>query len=329
MFHKQSDFKHLMQLICILSGTCLLLLAGASAAQDYPVRSIRIVVAFPAGAPSDLLTRIVAEKFREAWGQTVVVENRGGAGGTIAAQTVARSPADGYNLLVISSAFAVSATLYKDPGYDSVKDLIPVARIAATPNSIFVHPSVPARNLKELIALARKHPMSFSSSGTGTTPHLTGYAVFRMLGKTDMVHVPHTPASAPIAVVGGHVPVGVSAMTLTIPLHKAGRLRVLAVTSTKRTSFLPDVPTVIESGFEGIDHYTWFAFFAPAGVPAAIVEKLNAEINRISGLPDVRERFATLGVEASPNTVREFGDYVRSEIVKWGRLVKESGARPD
>jgi tripartite-type tricarboxylate transporter receptor subunit TctC len=315
--------------ICLSSALCLLFSAATATAQDFPVRPIRVVVAFPAGAPTDTIARIVAERLRESWGQPVVVENRGGAGGTIAAQHIARAPADGYHLLMISSAFAVSATLYKDPGYDSAKDLVPVVQIAATPNSIFVHPSVPAKTLKDVIALARKHPMSFSSSGTGTTPHLTGYAVFRMLGKTDMVHVPHTPATAPTAVAGGHVPAGVSAMPLTIPLHKAGKLRVLAVTSAKRSSLLPDVPTAIESGFEGIDHYTWFALFAPAGVPAAVIDRISTEVNRITRLPDVRERFATLGVEATPNTPHEFAEYVRSEIVRWGRLVKAAGAQPD
>jgi len=310
-----------------LAGCLLgLAIADCGLAQTYPERPIRIVVAFPPGASTDVIARLVGPKLTEAWGQNVVIENRGGAGGNIGAAYSVRATPDGYTLLATSTAFAVNVSLYDNPGY-AATNFVPVIRGPSTPNLLFVHPSVAATNVQELLALARAKPMSYGSSGTGTTPHLDGEWLFRSLNRLDVTHVPIGPAQAVTAVAGAQVPIGFTSMPPAVPLAKAGRIRPLAVTSAKRSSIMPDVPTLAEAGFPAIEDGTWFSFFAPAGTPVAIVDRLNEGIGRALLAPDVKERLAALSFEFTPNKAAEFGAILKAEIAKYAKIVKESGAK--
>lgn len=312
----------------LLAACAAALLAMPVLAQNYPQRPIRIVVAFPPGASTDIVARLVGQKLSESWGQNVVIENRPGAGGNIGSQIALRANPDGYTLLMNSSAIAVNVSLYSKPGY-TMKDFVPVLQGPTTPNLISVHPSVKAGTLQELIALARTTPMSYASSGTGTTPHLDMELLFRSMSKINITHVPYGPAQAVTAVVGNQVPVASTSMPPAVPHVKAGRVRPLAVTSAKRSGVLPDVPTVGESGFAGFADYTWFSFFAPAGTSAAIVNQLNREISRILQLPDVKEKLAAQSLEFTPNSPAEFAATLKAEVDKYAVMVKQSGARVD
>jgi len=316
------------RILAAAAGLVLHAAAGMAAAQNYPDRPIRIIVAFPPGASTDVVGRIVGQKMTEAWGQNVVIENRPGAGGNLGTQVAVRANPDGHTLLFNSSAIAVNISLYGNPGY-TTRDLVPVIQGPTTPNLISVHPSVKAVTLQQLIALTKSTPMSYGSSGTGTTPHLDMELLFRTLSKVDITHVPIGPAQAVTAVVGNQVPIGSTSMPPAVPQVKAGRLRPVAVTSAQRSGVLPDTPTVAESGFPGFADYTWFSLFAPAGTPPAIVKKLNAEINRILQLPDVKERLAVLSLEYTPNSPAEFAATFKEEIAKYAKMVKESGAKAD
>jgi tripartite-type tricarboxylate transporter receptor subunit TctC len=298
------------------------------AAQDYPNRPIRIIVAFPPGASTDIVARLVGQRLADAWGQNVVIENRPGAGGNIGSQIARRANPDGYTLMMNSSAFAVNVSLYRTPGY-AMSDFIAVLQGPTTPNLISVHPSVKVTTLKELIALAAKTPMSYASSGTGTTPHLDMEVLFRSMSKTDITHVPYGPAQAVTAVVGNQVPVACTSMPPAVPHVQAGRLRPIAVTTAERSRVLPKVATVAESGFPGFDDYTWFSFFAPAGTPSAIVTKLNQEVTRILQLPEVKARLDALSLEFTPNTPAQFAARLKAEVKKYEKVVRESGTRVD
>lgn len=311
---------------------CFALLGAMSApvlAQSgYPDRPIRIIVAFPPGASTDIVARLVGAKLGEALGQNVVIENRPGAGGNIGSQVAKRANPDGYTLMMNSSAFAVNVTLYREPGY-AISDFTPVLQGPTTPNLISVHTSVKANTLKELIALARTTPMSYASSGTGTTPHLDMEMIFRSLAKVNITHVPYAPASAVAAVAGNQVPVGSTSMPPAVPHLQADRIRPIAVTTAARSPILPNVPTVAESGFPGFDDHTWFSFFAPAGTPAAIVNRLNKEINRILQLPDIKTRLDAQSLVFVPNTQQQFAAALKIEVARYAKMVKESGARAD
>ncbi len=313
----------------VVSLVLLAALPGAALAQaGYPDRPIRIIVAFPPGASTDIVARLVAGKLSEALGQNVVVENRPGAGGNIGSQTARRANPDGYTLMMNSSAIAVNVSLYRNPGY-SISDFIPVLQGPTTPNLISVHPSVKANNLKELIALARTTPMSYASSGTGTTPHLDMEMIFKSLSRVDITHVPYAPATAAAAVVGNQVPIGCTSMPPAVPHLDSKRLKPIAVTTAARSPILPNVPTVAESGFPGFDDHTWFSFFAPAGTPAGVVTRLNKEINRILQHPDVKSRLDAQSLVFTPNTPQQFGAALKVEVARYAKMVKESGARAD
>ena len=308
--------------------TAATLAAGASFSQQYPDRPIRFVVAFPPGASTDIVARLVGAKLTESWGQNVVIENRPGAGGNIGTQAALRANPDGYTILMNSSAIAVNVSLYGKPGY-RMTDIVPVLQGPTTPNLFSSHPSVPANTLQELIAYARTKPVSYGSSGTGTTPHLDAELIFRSLSKIDITHVPIGPAQAVTALVGNQVPIASTSMPPAVPHVKAGRVKPIAVTSAKRSAILPNVATIAESGFPGFADYTWFSFFAPAGVPAAIVTRLNSEISRILQLPDIRERLDAQSLEFTPNTPAQFAATLKEEIAKYAKMVRESGAKAD
>jgi tripartite-type tricarboxylate transporter receptor subunit TctC len=304
--------------------------SGAVAADEYPSKPIRFIAAQAPGGPVDVMARLVGQKVSEALSQPVIVENRQGAGGNIGTAVVARTAPDGYTVLVQSSAFAVNATLFEKPGYDALKDFEPIINSGLIPNIIFVHPSVPANNLAELVALTKQKKMSYASPGIGTTPHLTGELLLKTMLGLDLTHVPFNGAGpSTAAVLANQVPIGSAALIAPMPLIKAGKLRPIIVTSLQRHPQLPDVPTVAESGFAGYEDYTWVGFWAPAGTPKAIVNRLNREISLALQRPDMKERLSALGYEFKPNTPEEFASFVAAEVQKWGKVVKASGAKAD
>ena len=306
-----------------------LLSASPVVAQDWPkARPVHIVVGFGPGATTDLVARLVQPKLQEALGQTVIVENKPGAGGNVATQQVKRAAADGYTLLVTSVAYAVNPTLYPNAGYDPFTDFVPVILGPSTPNIITVNPSVQARNLQELVELARKERLSYASSGIGTTTHLSMERI-KMASKVDITHVPYQPAQAVGAAVAGHTQISSTSMPPAVPQVKAGKVRAIAVTSAHRSPALPDVPTVNEQGFSGFDDLTWTAFFVPSGTPTDLVNRINSEVTKALSAPDVRERLQQLGLDWQSNTSGEFSAFLREEVQKWAKAVKDSGAKAD
>ena len=305
------------------------LLALPAFAQDWPkARAIHMVVGFAPASTTDLVARLVAPRLQEALGQAVLVENKPGAGGNLAAQQVKRAAPDGYTLYVTSVAYAVNPSLYADAGYDPFTDFVPVILGPSTPNIITVNPAVPAKNLQELVRLARSERLSYASSGIGSTTHLSMERIKTLAG-VDITHVPYQPAQAVGAAVAGHTQIASTSMPPAVPQVRAGRVRAIAVTSAQRSPALPDVPTVNEQGFSGFDDLTWTGFFAPAGMSQDLANRLNREINKALMAGEVQEKLAQLGLEWKTNTSGEFAAFLRSEVQKWSKAVAESGARAD
>jgi len=300
---------------------------SAAAHAAYPEKPVKLVVAFAPGSSTDIVARLIADQLQASLGQTVTVENKPGAGGNIATQQVMNSPADGYTLLIHSVAYSVNPSLFPNAGYDAMKDLQPVAMAAVTPNLIYVHPDVKANSLAELLALARTGKLSYASSGNGTTTHLGAEWLFRALAKVDITHVPFQPAAATNAVVSGQVPIASTSMPPAVPFAKAGKVRPIAVMSLKRSPALPDVPTVAELGYKDFEANTWFAIFAPAKTPPAVLDQLNAEINKALGAKPVLDRFEALSLEAQRLERPAVRQYIESEVLKWGKLVKDIGVK--
>jgi tripartite-type tricarboxylate transporter receptor subunit TctC len=319
-------------IVAAILGVGAALAAGGfptASAEDWPKqRPVQFMVAFGPGSSTDIVGRLMAAKLTETLGQSFVVENRPGAGGNIAAQAVKRAAPDGYTVLVISVAYTVNPSLYANAGYDPMKDFVPVVLGPTTPNLITVNPSVPVKNLQELVELARKAPLAYASSGIGTTTHLSVERI-KTAAKVDITHVPYQPAQAAGAAVAGQTQMSSTSMPPAIPHVKSGKLRPIAVTSARRSPALPDVPTVNEQGFSGFDDLTWIGFFVPAGTPAEVVIRLNAEANRVLELPDVREKLGQLGFESRRNSPAEFAAFVKEEVPKWAKAVKDSGAKVD
>ncbi len=308
-------------------------LAGAinAFAQSYPSRPIRVMVGFPAGGVADVLARIIAPRLSESLGQPVVVENRVGAGSNIAAEAVAKSPPDGYTLFIYSSANAVNVTLYSKMSYDPVKDFAPVTLIASMANILAVNSSVPAKSVRELIALAKAKPgqLNFGSAGHGTTQHLSGQ-LFKTMAGIDITHVPYKGSvPAMTALLSGEIPMVLNVISTVLPQMPSGKVRALAVTSARRSPMVPDLPTLAESGLPGFEYISYFGVLAPAGTPREIVIRLNNEIARILSLPDTKERFFVNGAEPASSTPEAFAEFIRDEIIKTGKIVRESGARVD
>ena len=304
-------------------GLLASLLLAAKSFAAFPEKPIRFVVAFAPGSSTDIVARLIAEQVSASLGQPVIVENKPGAGGNIATQGVMNGPADGHTLLFHSVAYAVNPTLFGNAGYDAVKDLQAVALAGFTPNLLYVHPDVKANNLPELLALARNGKLAYASSGNGTTTHLGAEWLFRGLAKVDVTHVPFQPAAATNAVVSGQVPIASTSMPPAVPFAKTGKVRPIAVMSLKRSPALPDVPTVAELGYKDFEANTWFAVFAPAKTPAAVLDLLNAEINKAQAVKSVLERFDTLSLESGRMDRATLRRYVETEVLKWGQLVKE------
>src|ERR1043166_270790 len=297
-------------------------------AQGYPAKPIRIVVALAPGGGVDTSARIVGQKLTEAWGQQVVVENRPGAGGTIAAEMIARTAPDGYNLLMNSSGRAIAPGLYK-LSYDAVKDFAPITIVALAPNVLVVHPSLPVRSLKELIAFARSHPdeLLFSSSGNGSPPHLALVLLSTLTG-VKMLHVPYKGTAPSITdLMGGRVSVSSASLVSTMPYGNTGRLPALATLGKKRSAGAPQVPTSAQAGLPGFEVDVWYAAFAPAGTPKEIVAKLYDEIARMLAQPDLRDRMLSMGLEPVGNPPEQFGVYLREQVAKWGKLIRAADIR--
>jgi tripartite-type tricarboxylate transporter receptor subunit TctC len=310
----------------------LLLCAAASAAsaQNYPSKPIKYIVPFQPGGTTDILGRIVAFKLQEAWGQPVVVENRPGAGGAVGAELTAKAPPDGYTIMGGTiSTHAINASVYDKLPYDPIKDFEPVTQLAQQPNMLVVHPSIPANNVQELIALLKKNPdkYTYSTSGNGTSAHLAG-ELFKSMSGTQMQHVPYKGSPQAIAdALAGQVSMSFDNISTAYPPAKSGKLRALAVTTAKRSSLAPEVPTMAESGLKGYELGSWHGVFAPAKTPKEIVQKLNAEIVKAVHAADVKDKLAALGVEPVGTSVAEFSAFVRAEVPKWAKVVKESGAK--
>lgn len=302
----------------------------AAHAQSYPSKPVRVVVAFAAGGTTDIVARAYSQKLSEALRYQFVVDNRPGAGGTIGTDIVAKSPPDGHTLNVGStSSIAVNVSLYSRLPYDPVRDLAPVVQMASAPFVLAIHPSVPAKTVKELIALARAKPgqLNFASSGNGTSLHLVA-EYLKHLAKIEMVHIPYKGVGAALPdLVAGQVQIMFSDMAPFAPFVKAGKLRALAVTSAKRSAVLPDLPTIAESGVRGFDLSGWYGFLAPAGTPREVVSRLNGEIIKIARTPAMKERYATLGLDPFESTPEQFGAFIKSEIAKWGEIVRRSGTK--
>ncbi len=300
-----------------------------AAAQGYPVKPVRVIVPFPPGAGVDIVTRLLTPKLTEALGQQFVSDNRAGAAGNIGAEVAARAAPDGYTLLMAPASIAISQTLYKKLGYSLERDFEPVSLLASTPFVLVVHPSLPVRNVKELIALARAKPneLAFASTGNGSTPHLTT-EIFKMQAKVSLVHVPYK--GTPLAVtdlLSGQVQMMFANALSVLPQVEAKRLRALAVSSAKRSAAARDLPTVAESGLPGFDTSTWFGLLAPAGTPKEIVSRLGGELRKIAQMPDIRERLVSQGADPIGSTPEEFRAHIKAEIAKWGKAVLASGAR--
>lgn len=308
-----------------------LLFACSAAAQNYPSKPIRVVVVSTPGGSVDTMARTVSPKLAEKWGQQVIVDNRPGAGGAIAAEIVAKAPPDGYTLIMGTVAsFATNVSLRKKLPYDPVKDFAPITLVATQNLMLLVHPSVPAKTVKELVALAKKRPgaLSFASAGNGTGGHLSG-ELFKMLAGIDMLHIPYKGvAPAIIDVVSGQVTMTFASILSSLPQVKAGKLRPLAVTGGQRSPAAPQLPTMVEAGVKGYESATWYGLLAPAATPLEIVAKLNAEVVNILKSPEMHDRLSKEGADPVGNTSAEFSKFIQTEIDKWRKVIQAAGIQP-
>jgi tripartite-type tricarboxylate transporter receptor subunit TctC len=312
-----------------------LALVGAApclGADTYPNKPVRWVVPFPPGGGTDLISRTIAAKLNEAWGVQVIADNRPGGGGTLGLGIVAKMPADGYTIVLgQASNVAVAPGLFAKLAYDPIKDLQPITNVIAAPLVVVSHPSFPARNAKELIAYARGKPgaVTFGSPGNGTIGHLS-MELLKTTAKINMLHIPYKGATLAITeLIGGQIVLYASSMPPALPLISAGKLKALGVTTAKRLSPLPNVPTIAESGVAGYEAVNWYGVFVPAGVPKDIVAKLHADVVRVLKQPDVKERFAGEGGDIIANTPEEFGVFIRKEIPKWSKVIKDASVKVD
>ncbi|MFN0305249.1 MAG: tripartite tricarboxylate transporter substrate binding protein [Burkholderiales bacterium] len=304
---------------------------GAQGAANYPTKPVRIVVPFPPGAFNDTLGRMLAQRFQEVWGQPAVVENKPGAGSLVGTEFAAKAPADGYTILIVALPFSVLQSLHPKANLDVMRDFVPIIQAGATPNVLVVNPGLPVNSIAEFIQLAKSKPgqLAYASSGAGSSNHLS-MEMFKTMTGTDLVHVPYKgSAPAMTDLLAGQVQAYFDNAPNALPHVRAGKLRALAVTTANRSSFAPDLPTVAESGVAGYEITAWFGIVAPAGTPGDIVEKLNTEAQRFIALPETRDRFMKAGVEAVGGAAERFGQHLRSEVAKWAKVVKDSGAKVD
>lgn len=323
------SFKQWLPVLAVLP---VLMVSATAQAQGgaWPSRPVKIVVTFPPGGAPDTLARVLADKWSQALGQPVTVDNKPGAGGNLGADFVAKSAPDGSTLVVGTvGTHAINASLYAKMPYNNVKDFTPITFLASTPNLLVVNNKVPAKDVKELIELAKKEPLTFGSSGSGTSIHLSG-ELFNTLAGVKMQHIPYKGrAQAVPDLLGGRITMIFDNMPSALPLVKAGEVRAIAVTSAQRSPAAPNIPTIAESGLPQFEATSWFALLGPAGMPREVQLKIAAETAKVLALPDVKEKLATLGLDPAPGTPEALAAVIQAETVKWARVVKESGARAD
>lgn len=325
-----------MKIPTALAGALLAAAAAAvapcAAAQGFPTKQIRMVVTFPTGGAPDILARTISEKLDPAWGQTMIVDNKPGAGGNIGAEFVARAPADGHTLVMGTvGTHSINGSLYAKIPYDMVRDFAPVTLIASTPNLLVVNNDVPAKNLQELIALAKARPgtLTYGSPGIGTSVHVSG-ELFNSMAGVKTTHVPYKGRQMAIPdLLGGNITMMFDNMPSAIPVVREGKLRAIGVTSAKRSPSAPEIPTIAEQGLPGFEATSWFAVFAPAGTPRPVVDRLHAEIVRIFNLPDVQAKMRTLGLDPILGGPEELARTQQSEIAKWAKVIRDSGAKAE
>ena len=322
-----TSLRYLATALCV-AGSCICTLAGA--ADTYPSKTVRLVVGFPAGGPADIAARILATSLQAELKQNVIVDNRTGAGGNIAAQHVAKSAPDGYTVLVATASLMVNPALSSNAGYDAVKDFTPVALLATQPNALAVTSTLPVNNVKELQTLAKKHPIAYATSGVGTTSHLSATYLMNVLWGTSATSVPYRGAGpAGVAVATGETPIAFMTITGVLPLQSQGKVKILAVVSDKRIGVLPKVPTMSEAGYPQLTA-SWTGVFAPAASPAAVVQKLNEAVNAVLATPEFKDKMATQAMNAVAGaTPKQLAEYMRSEAQSWQRIVKTTGAKPE
>ncbi len=312
--------------LAILAAT-----GGAAAAADsYPVRPVRLIVPFPPGGSNDIVGRVIGQQLGERLGKPVVIDNRGGAGGLIGTETAVKAQPDGYTLLIISVAYSYNPSLYKLP-YDPVKAIAPVAQLGTGPNSLVVHPSVPANSVKELIALAKARPgqLNYATAGIGSFQHMSS-EMFRIMSGVDIVHIPYKGGGpAMLAVIAGQAQISIGSLLQTLPHIRSGKLKALGIGGARRSPALPDVPTVAEAGVPGYEANNWWGIVAPAATPPAIVKRINTEVAAILATPETQKWFLSEGGEAVSRTPDEFRKWILSEMVKWGKVVKQAGIKAE
>jgi tripartite-type tricarboxylate transporter receptor subunit TctC len=330
MNHKEEFMSRLPRIICgTLALACCALGSGVALAQAYPAKLVHWILPFPPGGPTDILGRLLGQKLSEQLGQPVVPENRPGAAGNIGAEYAAKQPPDGYTIVQVSSAFTISPSLYQKLNYDPVRDFAPISLVAQFPNVLIVHPSVPARSLKELAALAKASPgkMTFGSGGLGTGQHLAG-EMFNSLARVNMLHVPYKGSGlAMLGLMGGHIDILVIGVPPVLPQIQSGKVRALAVLSAARLPVLPNVPTADEAGFPGYEVTNWHGILAPVGTPRDIVARLNAELGKAIKAPEVRERMAAAGLDPLTSTPEQFADFIKTEIARWAKVIKDANIK--
>jgi tripartite-type tricarboxylate transporter receptor subunit TctC len=320
------------QLFGLMFGLLALMMMGSPVAQTtYPEKPIRVIVGFPPGGPADTVARLLGQKFAEAWGKPVLIDNAPGAAGNIAADRVAKAAPDGYTLALVAEAqIVINPSLYK-LAYDPVKDFAPVSQVTLSPYMLVVHNAVPAKNVQELVALAKAQPggLTFASAGSGSSPHMAA-ELFKSMAGLDIRHIPYKGVAPAIPdLLSGRVTMMFSPIAIVLPVVREGKLRALAVTSLKRFSVAPELPTIAESGYPGFEVTGWIGLLAPARTPATIVGKLHLETVKALALPDLRAKLADLGMEGIGDSPGEFAAVIKSGIPKWAKVIKESGIKPD
>ena len=320
--------SRLEKLIC-LAGLALALLVPAAHADTYPAKTVRIIVPYATGGGTDILARLFAQKLGDSWGQPVIVENRPGADGIIGSELIAKSPPDGYNLVLVVAAHVINPSLKAKMPFDILKDFTPITMVAASPWVVVVSPVVPAHNIRELIALAKAQPGKLTFGSSEPSSRLAGEQ-FKSLASVELLHIPYKGGSQIMTdLLGGHIQVGFTSVLTVLQHYKSGKLRVLGVGGKNRSPSMPDIPTVVEAGLPGYEISAWYGLYGPAGMPKDITEKIQKEIARISTQPDVKERLLQLGAEPVANTPAEFAAFTQAEYAKFAKIIKAAGIQPD
>ncbi len=317
--------------VLLIASSGLMAAGPATAADVYPSKTIRLVVPFAPGGGSDIVARLLSPKMTEALGQTVVVDNRAGASANLGAAIVAKAAPDGYTLLLANANYTINPSLFKSLPFDPVREFAPVALLANVTNVLAIHPSIPAKSVKELISFAKAHPgqLNFASPGNGTSSHLAG-ELFRQVAKIEVVHIPYKGATPAITdLIAGQVSFTMASVLSVLPYAKQGRLRMLAVTTAKRSGALPDIPTISEAGLPGFEVSNWYGILATGGTPRPAVDRLNSELARIARVPDLAEKLAAQGADPATGTPEEFERFIQAELKKWSAVVRSAGINPE